>query len=123
MKKLLALVAVLFSLPATSADYSTYKELYMANEAGGDIVLTLEPCAIKEAKDKGFESRSYATEGNGAVHEGCWAKPGIEDAPQAQGITIIPLVNVYYDGIVLPFPQDMFGPEDHTHHVAVKGDI
>ena len=123
MKKLLALVAVLFSLPAISADYSKYKELYMANEAGGDVVLTLEPCTIADAKKQGFESRSYATEGNGTVHEGCWSAPGIEGAPAVAGVTIIPIVNVYYDGIILPFPQDMFGPEDHTHHVAIKGDI
>ena len=121
MKRLLALVAVLFSLPATSADYSGYKELYMANEAGGDVVLTLEKCAIKEAVKKGFDLRAYATEGNGATHEGCWNKPSLEGAPQAEGMTIIPLVNVYFDGIILPYAQDMFGPEQHT--VEFKGDL
>lgn len=122
MKKLLALVAVLVSLPATSADYSEYKELYMANQAGGDIVLTLEPCAFEDAKKLGFENRSYATVAGGkTIEEGCWTAPSLENAPQVLGVKIIPIVNVWYDGIILPFEQNMFEPQAHT--VALKGTI
>lgn len=122
MKKILTLVAVLLSLPATAADYSEYKELYMANQAGGDIVLTLEPCAIPEAKKMGFENRTYATVAGGKImEEGCWTAPGIENAPNVPGVTIIPIVNVWYDGLILPFAQNQFEPTAHT--VALKGAI
>ena len=122
MKKILALVAALISLPATAADYSEHKELYMANQAGGDIVLTLEPCAIEEAKKLGFTSRTYATVAGGKImEEGCWLSPDISEAPQIQGVKIIPIVNVWYDGLILPFEQNMFGPE--AHPVVLKDTI
>ena len=122
MKSILALVAVLFSLPAISADYSTHKELYMANQAGGDVVLTLEPCAFEKAKKLGFENRSYATVAGGKIiEEGCWLSPGIEDAPNVPGVTIIPIVNLWYDGLILPFEQSQFGPQPNT--TALKGTI
>jgi len=122
MKLILALVAALISLPATSADYSEHKELFMANQAGGDVVLTLEPCAIEEAKRLGFENRTYATIAGGKIQEeGCWIAPGINDAPNVPGMTIIPLVNVWYSGLILPFEQNQFSPQPHT--VAVKGNI
>lgn len=122
MKLILALVAALISLPAISADYSEHKELYMANQAGGDIVLTLEPCAFEEAKKLGFTNRSYATVAGGkTMEEGCWLAPGIEGAPNVPGVTIIPIVNVWYDGLILPFEQNQFSPEAHT--VALKDSI
>ena len=122
MKLILALVAALISLPATSADYSEQKELYMANQAGGDVVLTLEPCAIEEARKLGFENRTYATVAGGKIQEeGCWISPSINGAPNVPGMTIIPLVNVWYSGIILPFEQNLFTPQSNT--VAVKGNI
>ena len=122
MKKILALVAVFLSLPATSADYSEHKELYMANQAGGDIVLTLEPCAFEAARKLGFENRSYATVAGGKImEEGCWLAPSIAEAPQIEGVKIIPIVNVWYDGLILPFEQNQFGPV--AHPVALKDTI
>jgi len=122
MKLILALVAALLSLPATAADYSKHKELYMANQAGGDIVLTLEECAIDDAKTKGFTNRTYATVAGGKImEEGCWMAPGIEGAPNVPGVTIIPIVNVWYDGLILPFEQRQFEPQAHT--VALEGTI
>lgn len=122
MRKILILVAALISLPAISADYSEHKELYMANEAGGDIVLTLEPCAFADAKKLGFENRSYATVAGGIImEEGCWIAPSIDGAPNVEGMIVIPLVNLWYGGIILPFPQNLFEPEAHT--VAQKGPI
>ena len=84
MKRYLAVVAVLFSLSATAEDYSSYKELYMKNESGGVVALTLEPCQISEAVKAGMIDRAYATEGNGTKHEGCWISPEInpEELPE-----------------------------------------
>lgn len=122
MKLILALVAALSSLTATAADYSEHKELFMANQAGGDVVLTLEPCAIEEAKKLGFENRTYATVAGGkTVEEGCWLAPSINGAPNVPGMTIIPIVNVWYGGIILPFEQNLFEPQAHT--IALKGTI
>lgn len=115
MKKILALVAVLVSLPATSADYSNHKELYMKNEAGGVVALTLEPCQFPEILAKGFKERAYATEGNGAKHEGCWLSPEINpaDLPAVDAhIKIIPVVNLWFEGEIVAFPQSYFKPSD-----------
>ena len=122
MKLILALVAALLSLPATAADYSEHKELFMANQAGGDVVLTLEPCAFEEAKKLGFENRTYATVAGGkTVEEGCWIAPGIDGAPNIPGVSIIPLVNVWYGGVILPYEQNLFEPQAHT--AVLKGAI
>lgn len=110
MKKFLVVMAVLFSYPAIAEDYSTYKELFFTNQQGGAVVLTVEPCEIIAAKAKGFESRTYATEADGTKHEGCWMAPDISDAPQYPGVKIIPIVNVWYDGEVIPFAQSLFKP-------------
>ena len=115
MKRYLAVVAVLLSLPATAEDYSNFKELYMKNESGGVVVLTLEPCQFPDAVKRGFIDRSYATEGNGTKHEGCWVSPEIkpEELPAVdKDIKIIPLVNLWYDGEVIAYPQYLFGPSE-----------
>ena len=114
MLRQLAVLFVLFSANALAADYSKHKELYMPNESGGYIVLTVEECKIPEAKAKGFDSRAYATESDSeqpATHEGCWFTPDTQDAPRVQGVKIIPIVNLWFDGDVVFFPQTHFGPE------------
>ena len=115
MKRYLAVVAVLFSLSATAEDYSSYKELYMKNESGGVVALTLEPCQIAEAVKAGMIDRAYATEGNGTKHEGCWISPDInpEELPEVDAhITIIPLVNLWFDGGTIVYPQTYFKPSE-----------
>jgi len=114
MLKQLAALTILFSTSLLAADYSKSKELYMPNEAGGFIVLTLEPCKFSEAIKLGFDHRAYATESDSelpATHEGCWDSPSTADAPKLQGIKIIPLVNLWFDGDTVTFPQTMFTPE------------
>jgi len=114
MLKQLAALTILFSTSLLAADYSKSKELYMPNESGGYVVLTLEPCKFPEAVKLGFEHRAYATESDSelpATHEGCWDSPSTADAPKLQGIRIIPLVNLWFDGETATFPQTMFGPE------------
>ena len=112
--KQLAVLLTLFSLSLSAADYSKSKELYMPNESGGYVVLTVEPCKFSEAVKLGYDSRAYATESDTekpATHEGCWTSPDTSDAPKLKGVRIIPLVNLWFDGEVVTFPQTMFGPE------------
>ena len=110
---LLALVALLYSVPAFALNFGDSTELYLPNQAGGDMVLSKEECKFPQAIKIGFTNRSYATEGDGTVHEGCWLAPEIdpvalEDLPP--GMVIIPIVNLWYDNIVTPFKQDQFTP-------------
>ena len=130
MIKQLAVLLVLFSANLFAADYSKSKELYMPNESGGYVVLTVEPCQIAEAKKQGFESRAYATETDSeqpATHEGCWNSPDTSAAPKAPGVTIIPLVNLWFDGDIVTFPQNLFGPEkrrwDTTPPSTIKPNV
>lgn len=114
MLKQLAVLSLLFSTNLLAADYSKSKELYMPNESGGYVVLTSEQCKIQEAVKLGFDSRAYATETdseNPVTHEGCWNSPDTSEAPRIKGVRIIPLVNLWFDGDTVTFPQTMFGPE------------
>jgi hypothetical protein len=114
MKTQLAALTLLFSTSLLAADYSKSKELYMPNESGGYVVLTLEECKFPNSKKQGFNSRAYATETDSetpVTHEGCWYSPDTSDAPKHPGIKIIPLVNLWFDGDTVTFPQSMFGPE------------
>ena len=116
MKIAILALLVSFSVLADEAkDYSMHKELYMKNEAGGVVALTLEPCQIPEAIPKGFADRAYATEGNGTKHEGCWLRPDInpEDLPKVDAhVKIIPVVNLWFDGEIVHYPQHYFTPSD-----------
>ena len=67
-------------------------EAYLANEAGGWIVLTHEQCTAETVKEY-FPFRSYSTEADGTLHECCYNIPSIEDAPKQKGMRIIPVVN------------------------------
>lgn len=112
--KQLAVLLLLFSADLLAADYSKNKELYMPNESGGYVVLTVEPCKFPEAAKLGYNSRAYATESDSekpATHEGCWTSPDTADAPKLKGVKIIPLVNLWFDGELATFPQNLFGPE------------
>ena len=122
MLKQLAVVILLFSSSPQAADYSKSKELYMPNESGGYVILTLEPCGIPEAKKLGFGSRAYATETdteNPVTHEGCWNSPDTAEAPRIKGVRIIPLVNLWFEGDTVTFPQTMFGPEKKRYDIVV----
>lgn len=110
MKQVLALVAALFITPATAEDYTQYSELFTKNQDGGVIALQTTPCAVPDAVKKGFVYSSYATEGNGTKHEGCWISPSIEDAPQLPGVKIIAIVNLWFDGVIVPLDQNLFVP-------------
>lgn len=121
MLKQLAVILLLSSTSLLAADYSKSKELYMPNESGGFIVLTVEPCKFPEAVKLGYDSRAYATESDSekpVTHEGCWTSPDTAEAPRLKGVRIIPLVNLWFDGDMVTFPQTMFGPEKRRWDVA-----
>jgi hypothetical protein len=101
LQKQLAVIFLLFSSLALAQDLP--KELYMPNESGGYIVLTTDACPNAEKP---------------ATHEGCWDSPSVADAPKMEGVRIIPLVNLWFDGDMVTFPQTMFGPEKRRWNVA-----
>jgi len=118
--KQLAVLLLLFSTSLFAADYSKSKELYMPNESGGYVVLTLEPCKFPDAVKLGYDSRAYATESDTdkpATHEGCWNSPDTAEAPHIQGVKIIPLVNLWFEGDAVTFPQTMFSPEKKRYDI------
>jgi hypothetical protein len=79
MRKILLLLVATFIQTAVAADLP--KEMYMPNDAGGFVVLTLEPCAF-ESVSKEYPYKAYATESSDAVyHEGCWDSPDTSDVP------------------------------------------
>ena len=112
LQKQLAVLFLLLSNLALAQDLP--KELYMPNESGGYIVLTTDACPTAEVVKKGYKYRAYATESDSekpATHEGCWDSPSVADAPRMEGVKIIPLVNLWFDGDMVTFPQTMFGLE------------
>jgi hypothetical protein len=107
-------IAVLALLVSFSASAEEPKEMYMPNEAGGFVTLTTEACGYTEAVKQGFEYRAYATEDaeGTLVHEGCWISPSVEEAPQIEGVRIIPVVNTWWvDSGQATFLAPQFGPE------------
>ena len=112
LQKQLAVLFLLLSNLALAQDLP--KELYMPNESGGYIILTTDACPNTDAVKLGYNYRAYATESDSekpATHEGCWDSPSVADAPKLQGVRIIPLVNLWFDGDMVTFPQTMFGLE------------
>lgn len=103
-----ALLALLVSL---SAQAEEVKEMYMPNESGGFVTLTLESCLYDSVK-KEYPYRAYATEDAAGeiVHEGCWVSPSIEEAPKT--MKIIPVVNTWWvEGDRVTFMAPQFSPE------------
>lgn len=106
----IAILALLVSFSVLAEDV---KEMYMPNESGGFVTLTQEPCLYDSVKTQ-YPYRAYATEDaeGQVVHEGCWVSPSIEDAPKAQGVRIIPVVNTWWvDGGQVTFLVRQFSPE------------
>lgn len=121
MRKILLLLVATFIQTAGAADLP--KEMYMPNDAGGFVVLTLEPCAFEQAS-KEYPYKAYATESSDIVHhEGCWNSPDTSDvptqimsksegAPEAPTIRVIQMVNTWWvEGGRATFLQTNFSPE------------
>jgi hypothetical protein len=116
----IAVLALLVSLSATAGEV---KEMYMANDAGGFVVLTTQPCTIEKMAEE-YPYRAYATESSeAATHEGCWTSPDTSEVPTqlmsksegagpAPTIRVIPLVNTWWvEGGRATFLQTNFSPE------------
>lgn len=116
---LLALIILIYwlSVSSVNAEERT-KELYLNNEAGGVIALTVEPCSNVSAFKMGFVNRAYATESNKTIHEGCWFGPGLNDAPPSTDqMRIIPLINTWWDGTVITYEKNQFAPMSSTNTI------
>jgi hypothetical protein len=120
MKKILASLVLCVSV-ISYADEP--KEMYMPNDAGGFVVLTIELCKFKEIS-KEYPYRAYATESSDAVyHEGCWVSPNISSVPtqiisKSEGagepptLHVIRMVNTWWEeGGRATFTQRNFRPE------------
>ena len=121
MLRQLAVISLLSSSIVLAQDLP--KELYMPNESGGFIVLTTDACPNKDAVKKGYVYRAYSTESESekpATHEGCWDSPSVAGAPKMEGVRIIPLVNLWFDGDTVTFPQTMFGPEKKRWDIILQ---
>ena len=104
-------IAILVLLVSLSAAANEPKEMYMPNESGGFVTLTIEPCLYDSVK-KEYPYRAYATEDAAGeiVHEGCWISPSIAEAPKS--MKIIPVVNTWWvDGGQVTFLAPQFSPE------------
>ena len=113
MIKFIALFFFLISSIAIAGDKEP-EEMYMANDAGGFVILTITECKFPQAVKQGYRYRVYATEDKkDTVHEGCWDSPSTAEAPRAPGVTIVPLVNTWWieGGAQYTYEQQQFGPE------------
>lgn len=117
MSKLLALTTALTMLAAAfSAPAAELKEgmhvptvLVTVNLDGGIIALTNDRCEQSAAISVPFPFYAYATDKDGETHEGCWALPNEEGMPpDTDKAKIIRIVNVWFDGVVVPLPRDAF---------------
>lgn len=125
MKNFLTVVAVLFSLPV-AAETTTFKELYMPNDAGGFVVLTVEDCADK-SKAALFPYYTYATNAKGeVVEQGCWMSPDATDALTnvPEGARVVYIFNLRYGNETHTLPQHYFSPEKKRWaEPEFKGDV
>ena len=111
MRNLLVAMLMMFSTTVLSGEI---KEMHVPNEGGGVIALTTTPCPNKVWANKGYLYRSYATEGNGTMHEGCWISPSTADAPKHPSVRIIPVVNSIWEGDVQhSWTADIFKPAEY----------
>ena len=109
MKRLFLLLFVATTLWASD-------EVYMANEAGGYLVLTDEACSLGKLKEQ-FPCSAYGTESTGTIHHGCYNVPLPPTAEETEqiplGMEIIPVVNLLdlEDGSVYTLRIDLFTSE------------
>lgn len=100
-------IATLALLISLSVNADEPKEMYMPNESGGYIVLTLEACQLNKPE---YAYRAYATEdaAGTVVHEGCWTRhsdPTYDQIAES-------MVSTYWGpGLMASFRQKLFSPK------------
>jgi hypothetical protein len=107
-------ISLLFSLNCYAG--INVEKVYMANQAGGHIILTQEECKLSKYKS-GYENRAYATTSEvGVEYEACYDVPSLEGAPKIEGYRIFPIVNyIDEDGVIVEYHLDMFSIEMLSH--------
>jgi len=107
MKSFLVLLALLIAVPALADEP---KEMYMPNDAGGFLTLTLEECTLAGADKISYPYRAYATESSElAIHEGCWIRYTDNSGYATFAES---MVNTWWGpGLMANFRQKLFGPE------------
>ena len=115
----LFLIATLIATSALAASSSTTPpngELYMPNQAGGFLVITLEKCPIPKAVKAGYDKRAYVTDGPNVKFEGCWAVSDFSKFPHQDEFTSGPAVATWWDNRVFVFEPDQFhGKKEHPY--------
>ena len=96
--------AILLFLSTNSFSQINVEKVYMANQAGGHIILTQEECKLTKYYDK-YKYRAYATTSEvGVEYEACYDVPSIEGAPDIPGFRTFPIVNyIDEDGLILEY--------------------
>jgi len=107
------IIIALLSALSTLSFAEKAPQVCLANDAGGIIALTHEPCRGEKVNTKLFPFHAYATEASGTIHQGCYDIPSVEDAKPSKGTKIIPLVNFVdvEDLQVITFKAEWFTPE------------
>ena len=106
-------ILLVISLISTPLMAEKAPQVCLANDAGGIIALTHEPCKGENVNTKLFPFHAYATEASGTIHTGCYDIPSVADAKPSKGTKIIPLVNFVdvVDLQVITFKAEWFTPE------------
>ena len=99
-------IAALALLVSLSAFADEPKEMYMPNDSGGYIVLTLEACKLGQAE---YAYRAYATETETgpSAHEGCWTR---HSDPMYDQIAESMVSTYWGPGLMASFRQKLFSP-------------
>jgi len=103
MKKILAL-SLFFSSISFAGEVKQVEELRLKLEDGGYVSILAQPCEIEKAKSLGLTNRAVGREIDGTTHEGCWNSPDISQAEKIEGMRAVPIVNLYFDGVVHTTP-------------------
>lgn len=100
-------IATLALLVSLSAQAEEPKEMYMPNDSGGYVVLTLEKCNIQTSD---YLYRAYATDtaDGPSAHEGCWTRFSDPDYDKFAES----MVSTYWGpGLLASFRQKLFSPK------------
>ena len=104
------IITTLMSILTTVAFANESPTVFLPNDAGGHIVLTLEDCKSNLVNKKLFPYHAYATESSGVIHQACYDIPSTAEAKPTPNTKIIPVVNFIdaRDSQVITFHAEWF---------------